>query len=242
MVVDREQQARYWSDSDDAHFRWQTRSGYFSDTERDLVLAADLPTSGRLLEIGCGEGGNLYHLGARPGWLGIDFSPAKLQLAAAALPDVAFARADASHLPAADGSFDAVLIRDLLHHVPDRMAVVREAARVLRPGGTLGVIEPNGLCPLVTAQALLIPAERAALSSNAGLIEAELSRAGLLDISLTRAQPFPIARVVTHPALGLAALSQRPTVARLLTLTDTLLSRLIPKVAWMYLVLRARKA
>jgi hypothetical protein len=104
------------------------------------------------------------------------------------------------------------------------------------------VIEPNGLCPLVTAQALLIPAERAALSSNAGRIEDELFRAGLVDVSLDRAQPFPIARVVTHPALGLASLGERPAVARLLTLTDTVLSRLIPKVAWMYLVLRARKA
>jgi ubiquinone/menaquinone biosynthesis C-methylase UbiE len=43
--------------------------------------------------------------------------------------------ADATRLPAADGSYDAVFCYHLLHHAADWRGAVREAARVLRPGG-----------------------------------------------------------------------------------------------------------
>ena len=46
-----------------------------------------------------------------------------------------YARAPAERLPFADATFSAVLSTDFLEHVPDMRAVVREAARVLAPGG-----------------------------------------------------------------------------------------------------------
>lgn len=60
---------------------------------------------------------------------------------------------DARSIPFADDSFDAVVGRRFLHHVPrsDRLDIVREAARVLRPGGRLVLLEGTpGLYRTVT--------------------------------------------------------------------------------------------
>lgn len=54
-------------------------------------------------------------------------------------PDV---QADASHFPFKDGCFDAVVCSELLEHVPDPVAVLREAYRVLRENGALLICVP----------------------------------------------------------------------------------------------------
>jgi ubiquinone/menaquinone biosynthesis C-methylase UbiE len=53
--------------------------------------------------------------------------------------------ADMEAIPFPDGSFDAAMFVGCLHHVPDPLPALREAHRILRPGGTLFAAEPCSL-------------------------------------------------------------------------------------------------
>ena len=93
----------------------------------------------RLLDIGCGAG-FLSNALAREGFevVGLDASSASLTVARRhdETNGVRYDVGDALALPYPAASFDAVSAMDFLEHVEDPAAVVAEAARVLRPGGT----------------------------------------------------------------------------------------------------------
>lgn len=87
----------------------------------------------RVLDLGCGLGGYTEALRER----GARVVAADLSLRTlAGLPRIApMVCADALALPFADGAFDLVFCASLLEHVPDGAALLREAWRVVRPGG-----------------------------------------------------------------------------------------------------------
>src|SRR5437762_8389145 len=203
-------QRAYWRGADDAHFAWQTGAPYIADEEAALLDGVAVRPGGRLLEIGCGEGANLHHLARRLSgvrFVGVDFTLAKARFAAvhAGAPAVC---ADAGALPFADGTFDAVLVRDLLHHLPAhaRQGALVEAARVLAPGGRLTLIEPNGRHPLIAALALGVAAERGLFASTVERAAAEVRTAGLSVEAVERRQPLPLSRVLLHHRLGIPSL------------------------------------
>jgi SAM-dependent methyltransferase len=97
----------------------------------------------RVLDVGCGPGDTLREMARRHrGWsllIGFDFSAGMIGKAAnlAVGVPVHFFVADAQAMPFPDHSFDVVMARHMLYHVPDIDRAVAEAARVLRPGGCL---------------------------------------------------------------------------------------------------------
>jgi SAM-dependent methyltransferase len=231
-------QARHWSRPRPDHYRWKTETPLFSESERALV--AGVSAEGAVLEIGCGEGANLHHADARGPRHAMDRSAAKVAFAARAVPGVRGVVADAARLPYADACFEAVLIRDLLHHVYDRETVLNEAWRVLRPGGTLHVVEANGRNPIFLAQALLVPAERGLLHSTPARLRSELERLAGADVQVDMAQPLPVARLLLHPDHGRPSLAEARAVRRGLSLFDRC-ARVLPQRTWGYIRARARK-
>jgi SAM-dependent methyltransferase len=97
-------------------------------------LVGALPTSGRVLEVGAGPGFLAeFARGRHAGrWIATDVLEAPWN-------DLV---ADALRLPARDGTIDAVVGLDVVHHLAEPARFFEEAARVLAPGGRLAVVEP----------------------------------------------------------------------------------------------------
>jgi SAM-dependent methyltransferase len=232
-------QRSYWRSADETRYAWQTRNPVLAPREAELARRVLVRAGERLLEIGCGEGANLHHL-REAGALrvGLDYSSAKTAFARRNT-DAHTVTADATRLPFSGGSFDAVLIRDVLHHIGDVGGVLAEAHRVLKPGGRLTLLEPNRASPFILMQAALIPAERGVLRSTPEALAATLERAGFHVTGRGFEHPFPIERVLLHPSFGLPSLGEHPLVARALGLADAVARRLLPERTWMYLVFEA---
>jgi ubiquinone/menaquinone biosynthesis C-methylase UbiE len=102
----------------------------------------DLPTRGRILELGCGPGylwlDNLDRIPA--GWeiTLSDFSPGMLEQTRQNLKgrsQFEYKVIDAQSIPLESGYFDAVIANHMLYHLPDMPAALKEIQRVLKPAG-----------------------------------------------------------------------------------------------------------
>ncbi|MFN8073938.1 MAG: arsenite methyltransferase [Kineosporiaceae bacterium] len=178
--------------------------------------AAQLPAEALLASLGCGnptavadlrEGETVLDLGSGGGIdvllsarrvgptgraYGVDMTDEMLQLARAnaekaGATNVEFLKGRIEAVPLPDASVDVVISNCVINLSVDKPAVLAEIARVLRPGGRVGVSD-------VVAEDRLSPADRAALGSHVGCIAGALSvaeyteglrAAGLDDVSIT---------------------------------------------------------
>ncbi len=103
----------------------------------------------RILDIGCGVGAfvrRLREFSQRVA--GIDIDAERVIEGGKEVPDLALAVGES--LPFTDGVFDIVLLHEVLEHVTDDRATLREARRVLAPGGRVVIFCPNRLYPFET--------------------------------------------------------------------------------------------
>ncbi|WP_433300429.1 class I SAM-dependent methyltransferase [Actinoplanes sp. CA-030573] len=100
--------------------------------------------SGAVLEVAVGTGLNLSRYPAGVRVTGVDLSPKMLELASARGRSTNLAVADASALPFAPSSFDAVVCTLSMCTIPDPRAAIAEMHRVLRPGGSLLLLDHVG--------------------------------------------------------------------------------------------------
>ena len=239
-------QEHFFTDADVSHYFWQVQNPVIARTERELLDGFPIGPGGRMLEVGCGEGANLFHLlsgdGARPRVLvGVDLYERKLAFARQqkGVGGVGFVCGDARFLPFADQAFDSVLCRDVLHHMADPQSAVRELGRVCKPDGAIWIIEPNGANPLMRLLAALRPHERGLLRNSLESLTALTAR-DLHAVRLELRQPMPVYRLTLHHRFGFATLGRLRVIDRLVDRWDRLLSVLVPRRWWAYVIISAK--
>ena len=236
-----EVQDRHFATADEAHYRWATEDPAFAPVEDALIAQALDGVRFPCLEIGCGEGTNLARLVRRGRAVGVDRHPEKLRFAASAVPAARVVAADALALPFGDGAFTGVLVRDLLHHVSDPRRAAAEAVRVLAPGGTLVVLEPNGKNPIVALQARLVPAESSLRRFGPASVLGALSGLPLTAPRVDMVQGLPLRRLVLHYRFGWPALGRSRAGAALLARLEDVGARLLPRERWSYALVRSER-
>lgn len=100
------------------------------------AIARHLKAGAPVVDVGCGTGGMAARLPTGYAVTGLDLAPEAVAFCKER-GMTRLAQADAGHLPLAAVVAEGVLLLDVLYHtgVPDRAAVLREAHRILRPGG-----------------------------------------------------------------------------------------------------------
>ena len=172
---------RAWADLAEAHNRPLFEA---------VLDAAGVGHGTRVLDVGCGSGLTLVlaaQRGATPS--GLDISPSLLGLARERLPEADLREGDMESLPFGDSAVDAVVGVNAFQFADDPRRALREAARVVRPGGHVvaslfAAPERSQGTAVHEAMSALIPPEQAddhapyALSAP-GNLEAAMADAGL---------------------------------------------------------------
>jgi SAM-dependent methyltransferase len=115
----------------------------FGEWAPHLVEAAGVRPVQEVLDVACGTGVVAREVARRLGGRGrvveLDRNPAMLAVARQVRPELAWREGDAAELPFEPGAFDVVLCQSALMFFPDRIAALREMARVTSPGGSVAV-------------------------------------------------------------------------------------------------------
>lgn len=126
----------------------ETYASVRSENGQDMEILAEfldpLSSAAKILDAGCGQGTPVFRqLDETATAVGLDFSREQLRLATENVPQGRLVQGELTHLPVADGVFDAITAYHTLIHVPldAHQTVITEFSRVLRPGGRLLLTE-----------------------------------------------------------------------------------------------------
>lgn len=177
----------------------------------DLILTVAPPSSGRILDVGCGTGYDLAQW-VRDGWqidliAGVDISPERVARARAACPGADIRLGDGIRLPFREGIFDAVTASTVFSSILDpmlRSTVFREMERVARPGGLVVVYD-----------FVLRKPTNASVHGLSLRRLAELGRAPTGSRRLSPVLQLVAAADVVHPRMGDLAMRLLPRTHRL---------------------------
>ncbi len=106
-----------------------------------VIAGLQLPSQARILDAGCGSGRNMVELARRGSVSGVELSDTSAGLARARGAGEVIS-GSVLQMPFASASFDLAVCLDVLEHLEDDLAALRELRRVVAPGGSLLVTVP----------------------------------------------------------------------------------------------------
>jgi len=177
---------------------YDTLVGAFDERRRHSLRLLDLSPGERVLIVGAGTGADLPHVPPACAVLATDLTPAML---AAARPrarrGIHLALMDGQRLAVPTASFDAVVLHLILAVIPDPVLCLREAARALRPGGRVVVLDKfvRGRAPL--ALRLINPLARLLFSEMTRDFEDILARSNV-PLLVARDEPALLGGLYRH--------------------------------------------
>ncbi len=117
----------------------------FRESRRKSLAGLDDSSGQRVVLVGVGTGLDLPWLKPGASYLGVDLTAAMIVRARAKAIEysvpISLVRGDGMELPLADGAFDRAVLHLILAVVPNPSALLAEAARVVRPGGTIHILD-----------------------------------------------------------------------------------------------------
>ena len=124
---------------------------FFQKMMHEYLDAMDIDTAQRVLDLGCGTGVATRGIVGRDSFsgrvIGIDLSPHLVEVARQLSnqegkgTQVEFQAGDSRKLELPDTRFDAVVAHTLVSHVDDPLVVLKEAVRLVKPGGMVGIYD-----------------------------------------------------------------------------------------------------
>ncbi len=136
--------------TEDAELGRPSYSWRFGQERRLALMLNHVALQGKsIVDIGCGVGMYMHaFLSQTPLVFGTEIEPERARECSQMAPAVAVAVAE--HLPFASDSFDCAFLHEVIEHVEDDREAIREAYRIVRPGGRIVVFAPNRLYPFET--------------------------------------------------------------------------------------------
>ncbi|KAB8140373.1 methyltransferase domain-containing protein [Chloroflexia bacterium SDU3-3] len=193
----------FWADPTDTSVTMAEAQQAFTDL---MIAQLDVQPGQRVLDVGCGTGRPGIQLSLKAGVAvtGITVSQSQRDTAeanarAAGAANASFELVNAMELPYADNSFDAAWAFESFFHMPSRLQVLREMARVVKPGGKIVIADFVTIRPMTQEEIdIAYPAFAVAeIGSYADYI-GELKAAGLVgvycrDVTINTIHPSNVA-------------------------------------------------
>jgi ubiquinone/menaquinone biosynthesis C-methylase UbiE len=161
-------------------YDWIFPSVFYRAIHQRLLEYVDLPEPAKVLDLGCGTGRLLERLATKFPHLrgtGLDLSPKMLRMARLSNrhhPRLIYVEGKAEALPFGEGQFDAVFNTISFLHYLEPQQVLKEVARVLKPGGHFYLVDFTSKAEALPVSPLGIrfysPKQREILASSSGLL------------------------------------------------------------------------